>query len=124
MTDFDDILRHAGRLSELIEKKLGPKGPDLRHQIRRTDRNFSKPLLKDAHLIAQAEIMARHPKLSRQLDRKAIFAAFDRLEAHLKTIDPAKRRRDALIDWLGGTIARLAFICVILGAVMHWRGLI
>ena len=68
--------------------------------------------------------MMRHPKLARLIKADQIDRAFTHLNEHLETIDPADRRKGAILGMLGGMVFNLILLIGALIAVLHWQGMI
>lgn len=114
----------ADRVSAQIEARLGVGGRDLSHKLRRAGRLLPGHVRKDVRRILDALSMSQNPRLARQIDLPRIEAAERRILAHLKTIDPADRRKGAVLGLLGGLSFNLIAAFVLLIAILVWRGLV
>lgn len=85
----------AGTLPD-VAKKAGRKLP-ARHRA-------------EAHQIAQAALLAGHPKLSRQVDQNAVAKAERSLGKFLDARNPRAERMGRFLDWL----AAVAFVAVLI----------
>ncbi len=72
----------------------------------------------------EARKVAGHPKLARMLDGASLHAASSRLEAYIKSVDIADRRRGRLLLLLSGIMLNLLIIFALVMAVLLWRGLV
>jgi len=114
----------AQELSELMEKKLRVRGPDLRSQLRRAGRRLPGWVRKDVQSIVDAQAMSASPKLAKQVNLPRLEAAERRVAAHLKRVDLSERRMTTFLGVLGGLAFSFIVICGLIYAVMRWRGLI
>lgn len=114
----DDIAATAA----LLRDKLGAGGDSLAAQLRKAERRLPRRLRRQARLLAEAEPLARHPKLCRTLDAPALSAAAAELRAHLQAIDLADRRRGWWLGVLGGLAFNLLLFAALLLIFLRWRG--
>lgn len=124
MIDTADITAKCAQASDMVAEKIGPKGPDLARQARKAGRRLPNAIRADLRRLAEAKGLSAHPKLSRQIDPKAVDAAFTRTIEYLKEIDPADRRKGALLSWLGDNAVNLLVVFATTIALLSWRGLI
>lgn len=111
-------------LRETLQKKLGVRGATLDKQMQRAGRILPKRVRAAGDVLTQTDGKIAHPMLARQVDQTKISNAFREIEAFLKEIDPADRRRGKVLNWLGGTVFNLLLIGCVVVVVMRWRGLI
>lgn len=124
MIDPARFHRNAQALSEALHSRLGVSGRDLGTRLARAGRLLPRALRRDSRQIAQAGRMIGHPKLARLVDTARTDQAFARLGAHLKGIDPAERRRQALLSRLAVVVFNLMVLGAGLLALLAWRGLL
>lgn len=124
MNHVERIEARAAALSELVAEKFGPAGPDLRRQARRLGRRVPRQVRADLALVGEAAALARHPTLSRRVPPEALDAAAARATAHLADVDPADRRRGALLHWLGDNAVNLLILGTLFVAALVWRGFV
>ena len=68
--------------------------------------------------------MAAHPKLALRVDRGRVARAHAEVCAHLRRIDPADRRRGAILGMLGGLAFNLLLLAGLALAFLRWRGIL
>ena len=124
MADSHDIHALTSELETLLAAKLGLRHGDMMHRIDKAGRRLPKWLHRDGRLIGDAVALGAHPKLARQIDYRAVRAAHHRIRDHLKTIDPADRRRGALLGLLGSLSFNLLVMVGLVIALLKWRGYI
>ena len=124
MVDPDDMQAKLSRASELVAEKIGPRGPDLKRQVKRAGRRLPRAVRHDLLVLAHAADLVAHPRLRAQGNADTIGQAFTRATEHLEAIDPADRRRGALLSWLAANALNLIAIFVIVVLVLRWRGLL
>lgn len=115
---------HADMLSDLIGQRLGFGGDTLSDRVAKAGRKIPKHVRRDLMTVAEAADLTTHPKLSRQIDNKALTRAAERATTWLMTYDRAGRRRDAALDLLAAIVFNLVLVAAIVIAVMLWRNLI
>ncbi len=79
---------------------------------------------RDLRYLAQAEDMARHPKLARLIDDRRLSRGKRRLTAQMRDMDRRSRRADWWLD-IGGVIAtNTVIVALLVIGVLVWRGLL
>ncbi|WP_299351484.1 hypothetical protein [uncultured Shimia sp.] len=124
MIDPNELHRRIDDLTQLAGEKFGFKAKSLARAMKKIGRRLPPRAHKQAAILIEAEDRAGHPKLSRMLDAQAIDRAFGTLEAALKQIDPADRRKGMVLSTLGMVSFNLIVVFVIVMAVLLWRGLL
>lgn len=124
MIDPTKFHRRAEALSALLGERLGLRGPGVETRLARAGRKLPRRQRRDAREIAQVAGRIDHPRLARLHDPARLDAAFQSLGAHLKRIDPAARRRQAVLSVLAVILVNLMLVGLGLWALLHWRGLI
>ena len=119
-----DIAAKVAEVSALIEARIGPKGPDLGRQLRRTGRRLPSAMRRQGAVLEQAQRMAGHPRLYRQIDGAAVALAHARLITHLETVDPLDRRRGTLLGLASVNAFNLLVVGALIVAILRWRGLV
>lgn len=122
MIDHAGFRNRSARLSEALRAHMGVRGCDLGTQLCRVRRRLPRRLRTEADRLIQAEAVIAHPKLARLLPMGTVQRAFEAIEAHLARIDPAQRRRDALLRVLGVAVFNLLLFAVLLWAFLRWHG--
>jgi len=123
MIDPDRFRRRAGALSELLGERLGVRGRGAETRLARAGRKLPRRGRRAAAEIVQTSRRMAHPRLARLHDPARLDAAFDSLTAHLRRIDPAERRRQAVLSVLAVILVNLMIVGLGVWAVLHWRGL-
>ena len=122
MKDRSDIAGKSKDLQEQLQMKLGVKGRSLEHALQRAGRRLPRRARARGQVIVQAEKLAGHPKLSRQMDGPALKDAYDGLSAHLGKIDVADRRRGKWLSLAGSLAGNLLIVVVAFLGWLWWRG--
>lgn len=111
-------------LLALFRNKLGVRAKTLGQAHKKAGRRLPKRLRTQGQTLAQAEVWAVHPKLSRRLDPKAVERAFEDVSAHLSAIDVADRRRGKLLSLAGALAFNLLAVAVLFIVWLWWRAYI
>ncbi|TNC52026.1 hypothetical protein FHG66_04300 [Rubellimicrobium rubrum] len=117
-----DLPARLAALRSLLAEKLGVGPGDLSRQIRRAGRRLPRRLRRDAAVLARAEPLTRHPRLSRLIDPAEVHRAEARLARHLSTIDPVRQRRDRRQDRLAAVGFYILVTFALVVTVLWWRG--
>lgn len=112
----------AAAVSLLLHRKLGLRGGGLEAKLARAGRRLPRRIRRRVAQIAEAEKREGNPKLARMTDPEALNRAFAEVERHLRKIDPAARRRGALLGVLGSIAMGFLAISAAVIAVLVWRG--
>ena len=121
MATLNDQTTH---LSQLMGQKLGVGGKGLSARTRRAGRALPIHVRRAVDELSQAEAAAGHPKLSQQVDPKALDRAYQTATEWLEPIDRPAKRRAAVMDWVAGTAFNLVVIAAAVFAILVWRGLL
>ena len=124
MTSDHDIGGAVARLDRLFEDRLRLKRGDFDARAKRARGMLPRRLRRDLAALLEARKVAGHPKLARMLDGASLHAASSRLEAYIKSVDIADRRRGRLLLLLSGIMLNLLIIFALVMAVLLWRGLV
>tara|TARA_R110000772_G_scaffold225146_2_gene335834 strand:+ start:288 stop:662 length:375 start_codon:yes stop_codon:yes gene_type:complete len=119
MLDQRDIRTKIQTVERALQVKLGVRGRDLAHTLRRAGRRLPSRVRKQGAILAQAEFMACNPKLARQIDVAPVHTAFIKVITHLNEIDVGKRRMDRLLG-IAGTIAFNVLVIIVAFIVFLW----
>lgn len=118
------IEQMAGRISALMEERLGAKGTTLDEKLRARGRLLPRKVRRAARELAETEAWARNPRLRPQVHPEKTAAAYDLCLRHLNGMGRAGRIRARLL----GLAASLVLIVLVVGTlaygVMRWRGLV
>ncbi len=117
------IKEEADTLRTLLAKRLGLKRGSLSRRVAKAGRRLPTAVRNDIAVVAEAENLARHPKLAIRLDPTATKGAYDRAVAHLKAIDVADRRKGFALSILGSVAFNILAVIFLLIVVLRWRGL-
>ncbi|MCR8546809.1 hypothetical protein M4578_03135 [Salipiger sp. P9] len=114
----------VARLERLFEEKLSLRRGGFERRAAQARRILPRGLRNDLAQVLEARRAAGHPKLARMVNGAAVSAAAGRIEAHLKAIDLADRRRGRLLSLLGGVMLNLLLVFAAVMALLLWRGFV
>lgn len=117
-----DLDARAARLAELLESRLGLRGPDYEAKLARAGRQLPRRVRDEAEYIALARRMQQNPKLASQIDWARIDKGQAFVERHLKAIDPGDRTRQMVLSWLTQNALNLVIVAALVVAALVWRG--
>ncbi|MDG1129067.1 MAG: hypothetical protein P8N68_08185 [Paracoccaceae bacterium] len=120
----DDISHMAQELCTLFDEKLSLRRGTLQTRLNRAGRRLPARIRAQAQLVAEAETLADHPKLALRIDHVRVARAHAEVRAHLRSIDPADRRRGAILGLLGGLAFNLLLLAGLTLAFLRWRGFV
>lgn len=124
MEHAEMIKSNADALRLLMAKRLGLKRGSLTKRAAKAKRFLPTGVCHDIKVVAEAEQMARNPKLAIRLDPNATKSAYDRAATHLKAIDVADRRKGIALSMLGSMAFNFLAAITLFIVVLRWRGLI
>lgn len=119
-----DFETRVAALEELLQGKLRVRGKTLGARLHRAGRRLPKRLRQAGRVLTEAQAQLANPRLARMIDPVRVQGAFDDLETFLGPIDPADRRKGAILGWAGGLVLNLMIAGAALVAVLRWRGLV
>ena len=122
MMDAKDIAQKVEGVQELLTLKFGIKRQPLDKMLKRAGRRVPKRMQAKAQVLIDAEHLAGHPKLARQMDAAAVGRAFEDLNTHLKSIDVSERRKGRVLGLAGILVFNLLFVITAFILWMWWRG--
>lgn len=122
MTQAKDIDRQVTQVQDLLTQTFGVKRMPLAKMIGRVGRRLPKRMRARAMLLSDAERLAGHPKLARQIDHRHLAQAHADLVAHLKEIDVADQRKGRLLGIAGVIVFNLLLIAAAFVYWLWWRG--
>lgn len=96
----DTLSRKIARIRALLDARLGLRAPTLEQQAGKVGRTLPRGVIRDLRAVVRADVAQGHPRLGRMMDTLPVAQAADRVEAHLKTIDPKERRKTAVLRTL------------------------
>lgn len=106
----------------LIEQRLRIKGATLEKALSRSGRLLPKWAQREGRYLSQAGHLMGHPKLRLMVDEAKVHKAHASLVEHLKTIDPAERRKTRILGTLGVVSFNVIVVAVALVSFLMWRG--
>lgn len=124
MIDHKQFDARREALEKQLHEKLGLRGKTLHRRLRRAGRLLPKRLRLEGQYLVEAERKLSHPRLATQVDEARVEKAFGALEAHLKAIDAADRRRSRLVHWLAGLVFNLLILGALALIALRWQGVI
>lgn len=107
-----------------MAQRLGLKRGSLSRRVAKAGRRLPPGVRHDIAIVAEAEKMARNPRLAMRHDRNAVKSAYDRASTHLKAIDVAERRKGMALSILGSMALNVLAVAFLLIVVLRWRGLV
>lgn len=122
MIDPGRFRQRSDKLSEALQLKLGVRGRGLETRLRRARRDLPRPLRREGQKLINVGLLVDHPKLARLVDPPSVDTAFDIITAHLKKVDPADRRRGALLGLMGGLVFNLLVLVAAVLVLLRWQG--
>lgn len=124
MTDSDRIEDQIAVTVALLRTRLGVHGKSLRLALRRAKHRLPRRIYRRAMELARVEPMMAHPRLRMTLNAPSLSAAAREVQAHLRGIDLADRRKGWWLGMLGGLVFNLLVFAALLLAFLAWRRLI
>lgn len=122
--DLERIQANTQEVSDLLVEKLRVRGTSLDVQSRKLGRLVPKRIKQDITYLAHAQQITQNPKLAKMVNEARIQKAHRLVKEHLRDIDPADRRKGALLNALGLIVFNLLLIVIAVIAILRWRGLI
>lgn len=116
------VNKYVQEVRALIEARLRVRGRSLEHQLKRAGRLLPKAMQREGRYLVQAATFMDHPKLGRMIDTAKVESAHRRLVEHLKSIDPAERRKTRLLGVAGVVSFNLIVVAGALIGWLVWRG--
>lgn len=93
--------RHIADIRALMRSNLRMRGATFEAQVKRAGRLLPRAVRRDAAQLIAARKLMENPKLARMVDPAQLTKAHANIITHLKTIDPAERRKDRILGFLG-----------------------
>jgi hypothetical protein len=116
------VNKYVQEVRALIDARLRVRGRTLEQQLKRAGRLLPAAMQREGRYLVQAETFMDHPKLGRMIDAAKVETAHRRLVAHLKSIDPAERRKTRLLGIAGVISFNLIVVSGALIGWLVWRG--
>ena len=119
------IQQMAERVAQLMEARLRLKGNGLADKLRRGGRSVPKRLRTNAAFLAEAEDLARNPRLALQIDPARVAEAYDQC---LSQLGGGGGRKDGWVTWavnrLASVVLSLMLLAALIVLILRWRHLI
>ena len=112
----------AEAVRALMEERLGVRGRDLSHALRKARRSLPRALRKQGAVLVAAERASQSPKTAKQIDREKMLVAYEVLTNHLRAINVNAMRRDRMLRLAGGIAFQVLLLGVAFVVLMWWRG--
>ncbi len=122
MMDAKDIASKVEAIQELLTLKFGVKRQGLEVMLAKAGRRLPRRVQIKARVLVEAQALAGHPKLARQMDKTAVSRAFEDVKAHLKAIDVADRKKGRVLSLAGAIAFNLLVVLVAFVVWLWWRG--
>ncbi len=117
-----DLHEETARLAQLIEERLDIRGADFATKLRRAGRLLPRHVRAAGATLVAALSQVDHPRLSRQIDQKALTQAIRTVEGHLKSVDPWDRRMGIFVNWASGLALSLLVLVGLVGGALFALG--
>lgn len=113
---------YAEEVRSLIEERLRVKAKTLEKALSKAGRLLPKWAQREGRYLSQAAHLMGHPKLRLMIDEAKVKKAHKLLVGHLKTIDPAERRKTRVLGTLGVISFNLILVTAALIGYLIWGG--
>lgn len=118
-----EIARRVSRLERLMARHMGMRRGDLSVQMRRARRGLPGAVRRDMAALVEARHLSGHPRIARQLDRRALAQAERRARGWLTGPAPRRARETRRLRWRGTLVFNLALVGGALAGFARWQGL-
>lgn len=122
MSDVTQYDKMIADLSTRLQAKLRLRPAPFATLVARSKSRLPRRVYRNAQALAEAEPMARHPKLSRMMDLGTLRMSADLVKSHLDSIDLAEARKDRILSTLGSIAFNLIAVFALMVVVLSWRG--
>ncbi len=122
MLDEKDVANKVEAVRRALQSRLGVKGRDLGHALRRAGRRLPARVRKQGSALAQAEFLSRNPKMARRMDGAQVQSAYDEVVTHLHSIDAKDIRIGRALSIAGPVAFNILFVAVAFITFLGWRG--
>lgn len=124
MITTKDMATKTRKLCVLMQQKLGVRGRDLHHSLRRAGRRLPRSVRKCGAELVRAELLTHNPKTLRQVDADAVERAYNVMRAYLEKIDVGEMRKARMLNLAGIIAANIIFVAVLFVVWLWWRGFV
>lgn len=114
--------RQAQEIADLIGSRLGVRGRGLEEKVRRAGRLLPKRIRRDAAILVDAERVASHPRLARQIDAEVLHKAHRDCKRFLEQIDGSEQVVRMVLGLLTANAFNVLALFTLIVAVLVWRG--
>ena len=113
-----DIRELADQVAELMAQRLGGRAEavDLPRMVRRKGAALPRRLRGQAEWLAEASVLAGHPRINRQLDQSRALAAHRALTRYLRRLSQGRRLAHGALD----IAARVMVALLVVGGLAVW----
>ncbi len=111
-------------LRTLFAERMRVKGRSLAEQVSRARWSLPRSIARQARYLAEAERLMHNPKLARMIDAEQVSRAYADVTAHLRAVDPKRRRRGRMLNMTAVLAANLLAVTGAVIAFLWWQGLI
>lgn len=122
--DADLVQMRADQIAALLEDRLGIRGAGLEAKLRGARRHLPRRVWRAAETLANAAVLAHHPKLMVQIDDEATRRAFDTCQSWLGRLGAGGRRWRWLTSLAAQMVLALLLMAGIGFVIARARGLI
>lgn len=122
MMDAKDIARKVEAVQDLLTQKYGIKRAPLEKMLGRAGRRIPKKIQLKTRTLIEAQRLAGHPKLARQMDGAVVAQAHAEVAAHLKAINVSDRRKGRILVLAGVVVFNLLLVVATFIVWLWWRG--
>jgi hypothetical protein len=121
ITDKDMAVK-SRKLRGLMQEKLGVRGRDLAHSLRRAGRRLPKRVRNHGAALMRAEVLAHNPKTARQVDVAAVEQSYEVVRSHLEALDVVELRKARFLGVTAAVAANLIAVAAMFIVWLWWRG--
>lgn len=115
--------RMSDELGRLLAERLGARGHTLKERLRSAGRLVPRRLRRVGQKLVEAETLAAHPRLARQIDMAELERGQADFVRWLRGIDRAEARLTALLRFLAAMVINVAIIAALVIWFIRAQGL-
>lgn len=124
MPETQDLPDLIDTVAQRMRDRLGAGGGTLARGLAKSGHRLPRRVRAAARRLAEAEPLARHPRLRLTLNSGELGAAAREVTRHLDAIDLADRRKGWWLGMAAGMAFNLLLMVALLVAFLRWQGLI
>lgn len=125
---IENIRPMADEVASLMASRFGGlkrgQHAELDGMLRKRGGALPRRLRREALFLAQADRMAGHPKLARQVDQTKLEHAHHALTSYLRPLGQAARWQGGFLSWASSFVLGLMVLAAAVVWIMIWRGLL